>query len=290
MSPGPELPPAEAIERVIVVSTRFKPEAHELAREIDAFLRARGIETALDLSGALDLRVAAAGADLVVSVGGDGTILGTARRLAGLEVPTIGINIGKLGFLAEFDAEELFAYVQGGPPPGPIVPRIMLRCRCDCAPERVLFALNDAVISQGPMGRILPIDMTVDCRLATRYNADGVVVSTPVGSTAYSLSLGGPILAPGADAMIVTPIAPHTLTNRPLVLEGRSRLQFTVLREAPNLALVIDGQEMIPLAARTAIEIERAEKRFLLASHGRRSFFDLLRGKFHWGEAPQYRA
>jgi len=157
-------------------------------------------------------------------------------------------------------------------------------------PERVLYALNDAVIAQGPRGVILPIEMTVDGGRATRYNADGIVVSTPVGSTAYSLSLGGPILMPGADAMIVTPIAPHTLTNRPLVLEGESRLRFLVLREAPNLGLVIDGQELLPLEVEKAVEIERAERPFLLAAHKRRSFFELLRAKFHWGEPPQYRA
>jgi NAD+ kinase len=282
------LPSIADVRRAFVVSTKFKPEAHDLAREIAGWLEAAKIETVLDLPGDGDLARLAAGADLVIAVGGDGTILGTARGLAGVQVPTIGINIGKLGFLAEFTAGELRGYVEGGPPPGNVVPRLMLRCRCGEG-GRVLHALNDAVITQGPMARILAIEMSVDGGPATRYNGDGVVVSTPVGSTAYSLSLGGPILTPGADAIIVTPIAPHTLTNRPLVLEGGSRLRFRVMRESPSLALVIDGQEMLSLGVGAEVEIERAPEPFLLASHAVRSFFELLRSKFHWGEAPVYR-
>ncbi len=286
-----ELPAAEAIRRALVVSTKFKPEAHDLAREIASLLEGRGVSVILDLPGDLDLHAAAsaAGADILICVGGDGTILGTARRLMGYPVPAIGVNIGKLGFLAEFDAEELRAYLRGGPPPGRVVPRLMLKCRCEAAGARPLYALNDAVVAQGPMGVLLPIDLTIDGRLATRYNADGVVVSTPVGSTAYSLSLGGPILTPGADALIVTPIAPHSLTNRPLVLEGSTRLRVVVQRSAPAIGLVIDGQEMVPLRAGSAVEIERAERPFLLAAHAKRSFFDLLRAKFHWGDAPRER-
>src|SRR5204862_6132333 len=117
------------------------------------------IAATLDLPGDLDLSEAAVGADLVVAVGGDGTILGTARSLAGVPVPTIGINIGKLGFLAEFTAQELREYVDGAPPPGRVVPRVMLRCRCGGVP-RVLRALHDAVITQGPMARILAIGVS----------------------------------------------------------------------------------------------------------------------------------
>lgn len=282
------LPDSAALRRVVVVSTKFKPEAHDLAREIAGWFSARAVDTALDVKGDADLAALAAGADLLVAVGGDGTILGTARSLAGTPVPTIGINIGKLGFLAEFTAEDLRRWLQGGALPGKIIPRLMLRCRVGTA-SRDLHALNDAVITQGPMARILAIEMRVDGGRATLYNADGVVVSTPVGSTAYSLSLGGPILTPGADALIVTPIAPHSLTNRPLVLEGRSRLRFRVTRESPSLALVLDGQEMMSLDVGAEIAIERAERPFLLAAHAERSFFELLRAKFHWGEAPVYR-
>ncbi|HVY61771.1 MAG TPA: NAD(+)/NADH kinase [Planctomycetota bacterium] len=281
-------PAIEDVRRALVVSSRFKPEAHELARDLAARLERRGIEARLDVQGDRDLDGDAGGATLALAVGGDGTILNFARRLRGAAVPTVGINIGKLGFLAEFTAEEAVAYIEGGPAPFTLLPRLMLECRIS-GREGCLLALNDAVITQGPMARILAIEMAVDGGPATLYVADGVIVSTPVGSTAYSLSLGGPILTPGADAMLVTPIAPHSLTaNRPLLLEGRSRLAFRVTRESPSLALVLDGQQMIPLAVGTEIQIARAGRPFLLAAHARRSFFDLLRAKFHWGEPPVY--
>jgi NAD+ kinase len=282
------VPPIEQIRRALVVSSKFKPEAHDLARDLAARLSRRGVDARLDLPGDHELGAELDGCGLVLAVGGDGTILNVARRLRGAAIPTLGINIGKLGFLAEFTAEEAMAYIAGGPAPFAVIPRLMLACRIAGNDERLL-ALNDAVITQGPMARILAIELSVDGGAARRYVAYGVVVSTPVGSTAYSLSLGGPILTPGADAILVTPIAPHSLTaNRPLLLEGRSRLTFRVTRESPSLALVLDGQQMISLAVGSEIEIGRAERPFLLAAHSGRSFFDLLRAKFHWGEPPAY--
>lgn len=288
MPTGTQVPPPADVKRVVVVSSRFKPEAHDLARDVLRRLELCGVKVAIDLSGDVDLAALAEGADLVIAVGGDGTILNVARRLGGLPVPTIGVNIGKLGFLAEFSPDELFRYLDGGESRFRIVPRIMLSCRASGHPQPWL-ALNDAVITQGPMSRILAIEMHIDDRLAAKYFADGVIVSTPVGSTAYSLSLGGPLLTPGADAILVTPIAPHSLAaNRPLVLEASSRLRFRVTRESPSLALVLDGQEMFSLAVGAVIEISRAERPFLLAAHESRSFFELLRTKFHWGEPPSY--
>jgi NAD+ kinase len=288
MPTATQVPPHAELRRVVVVSSRFKPEAHDLARDVQRRLQERGIEAPIELTGDLDLAALSRGADLVIAVGGDGTILNVARRLAGAPVPTIGVNIGKLGFLAEFSPDELSRYLEHGEAPFQIVPRIMLTCRINGSAQPLL-ALNDAVITQGPMSRILAIEMHIDDRLAAKYFADGVIVSTPVGSTAYSLSLGGPLLTPGADAMLVTPIAPHSLAaNRPLVLEASSRLRFRVTRESPSLALVLDGQEMLSLEVGAVIEITRSERPFLLAAHENRSFFELLRAKFHWGEPPSY--
>ena len=281
------VPRLEDARAALVVSSKFKPEAHDLARDLAARIARRGVDARLDLMGDGDLEPLARGCGVALAVGGDGTILNVARRLAGAQVPTIGVNLGKLGFLAEFTAEEALAYIERGEGPFRMVPRLMLACKVAGGPR--LLALNDAVITQGPMARILAIEMAVDDGPATEYVADGVIVSTPVGSTAYSLSLGGPILTPGADALLVTPIAPHSLTaNRPLLLEGRSRLRFRVTRESPSLALVLDGQQMLSLTVGTEIEIERASAPFLLAAHAGRTFFDLLRTKFHWGEAPSY--
>lgn len=280
-------PPGE-LRKVAVLSSKFKPDAHEIARKLAQAFAARGIRVEIDLPGDAPLDARVEGCQLILAVGGDGTILNAARRLAGVPVPAIGVNIGKLGFLAEFGPDEVLRYLDGGLAPFRIVARLMLSCRVSGRDGRLL-ALNDAVITQGPMARILAIEMAVDGGNATKYFADGVIVSTPVGSTAYSLSLGGPILTPGADAIVVTPIAPHSLTaNRPLVLEGSSRLSFRVTRESPSLALVLDGQEMLPLPVGSQVEISRAERPFLLASHAGRSYFELLRHKFHWGEPPTY--
>src|SRR5262245_56101309 len=141
----PMIAPPSALKRVLVVSSKFKPEAHDLARDLARTLERRGAEAPLDLAGDGDLERAAEGAQLVFAVGGDGTILSAARRLAGAPVPTVGINIGRLGFLAEFTEEEVRAWLDGGPDPFNVLPRLMLRCRVAGRTER-FFALNDAVI------------------------------------------------------------------------------------------------------------------------------------------------
>jgi NAD+ kinase len=279
----PAVPSPDALERVLVVSTRFKPAAHPPAREVEQMLNDRGIEARLCLNGDGDLHHLAQGCQLVIAVGGDGTLLGIARRLQGAKVPTIGLNIGKLGFLAEFDANDIRAYLESGEAPFEVIPRVMLRCRLE---GHELLALNDIVLAQGPLTRILTIEMAIDGRRATTYHADGVVISTPVGSTGYSLSLGGPILTPAMQALLVTPIAPHALTNRPLVLSGASRLSFRVLRESPSLSLLMDGQELIPLSTGAHFEVDVADARFYLVSHRERTFFDVLRRKLHWSIRP----
>jgi NAD+ kinase len=154
--------------------------------------------------------------------------------------------------------------------------------------EHVEHALNDLVITQGIPTRLIRIRLSVDGRDATEYFADGLVVSTPVGSTAYSLSLGGPILTPSMRAFTVTPIAPHSLTNRPIVVSGQSVLKAKVLSHANQMAVVLDGQDVRTLDLEDEIEVSAAERPFLLVSHGDRSFFDLLRTKFHWGVPPNH--
>lgn len=281
------VPPVDALANVLVLTSARKPEARGCAEELAGMFRARGIETALALSDHTETAVVAATVDLVLVVGGDGTILSAARRLAGIRVPIIGINIGKLGFLAEFTPHDVQCYLEGDTDRFRIVPRIMLSCQCGTGGV-VYHALNDAVIAQGPLARLVNINMHVDGQLATRYRADGLVVSTPVGSTAYSLSLGGPLLAPGADALVVTPIAPHSLTNRPLVLEGSRKLAFQISRDAPELALVVDGQESAAIRPGDLVTVERAAQPCLLAAHRDYTFFDVLRWKLNWAHEPHY--
>jgi NAD+ kinase len=150
----------------------------------------------------------------------------------------------------------------------------------------VKYALNDAVVHQGVMTRLVTIDMYVDDEHATQYRADGLIICTPVGSTAYSLSLGGPILTPGLRAFVVTPIAPHALTNRPIVVEGSHRLRFRLRTKVTEAALVLDGHEKLTLEQDAEFECSRAEYDFPLVCHADRSYYFLLKSKLQWGTAP----
>lgn len=276
------------LRKVLITSTHYKPRAQELARRLVVSAERLGAEVATDIEGVLPLQGLADGADLVIAVGGDGTLLGTARRLVGCRVPVVGVNLGKLGFLAEHSFEDVLAYLDGSPPEGwRLSPKMMLQVMLNGNAGDVRFALNDVIVSQGVMTRLIEIGVKVDGLHATEYRADGLVVSTPTGSTAYSLSLGGPILGHGLRAFVITPIAPHSLTNRPMVLEGGSEVSFEVLGHSEELALVVDGQERLELGKGDSFTICAAPTDLLLVSPGQLSYFDVLRHKLGWGARPR---
>lgn len=281
----------EQVRKVIVFASRYKPAGQEVARAIIAWLTKSGLETVASLDGpATSIPDAARDADLAISVGGDGTMLSAARAMGDRQVPTLGINLGKLGFLAEFTEAEVKDWIEGRQQPDlRIQPRMRLRCHVRSGDkEQVQFALNDAAVQQGLPTRLLTLDMDVDGQHATQYRADGVVVSTPVGSTAYSLSLGGPILTPGLQAFIVTPIAPHALTNRPVVVAGDHTIRFTLRTQVNEAALVLDGHVLLPISAGSVFELSRAASDFLLVTPAARSYYYLLRQKLGWGEVPRW--
>lgn len=282
----------EDLKKVVVYGSRYKPAGQEVARSIAQWLERAGLETLVCVDGAHDeVSREVAGADLAISVGGDGTMLSAARAMADAQVPTLGINLGKLGFLAEFTELEVRDWIEGRQALDLRVrPRMRMRCHVrTSAGAQVQYALNDAAVQQGLPTRLLTLDMDVDGAHATQYRADGLVVSTPVGSTAYSLSLGGPILTPGLQAFIVTPIAPHALTNRPVVVGGDHSLRFTLRTQVTQAALVLDGHVLLPLQAGSAFEVSRAERDFLLVTPATRSYYYLLRQKLGWGEVPRWR-
>jgi NAD+ kinase len=173
-----------------------------------------------------------------------------------------------------------------------VVPRMRLRCKImqNGQDAVVKYALNDAVVNQGILTRLITLNMRVDDEHAIQFRADGLVISSPVGSTAYSLSLGGPILTPGLKAFIVTPIAPHALTNRPIVVAGDSTLRFSLASPVKEAALVLDGHETVELTRDSAFEVTRATYDFQLVSLAKRSYYYLLRSKLGWGENPRLRA
>ncbi len=277
------------LRRVVVTSSRYKAQAHSLVRETATHLRTLGITVVEDADGTLPL--AEEDADLIICIGGDGTLIAAARRLVGSCTPTLGVNLGKLGFLAEHSVEDLQAYLQGGPITGwRLSPKMMLEATLHTGDgPRTLHALNEVVIAQGVMSRLIDIDMEVNGARASQYRADGLIISTPVGSTGYSLSLGGPILSQGLRAFMVTPYAPHTLTNRPIVLEGASEVGFRVSGPVDQLALVVDSHERYDLRPDDHFTVCAAPTDFMLISSDKHSYFDILRTKLSWGAAPRLR-
>ena len=273
------------LDKIIVTSTSYKPSAHGVGKEIYEAVKIKNKNVILDLDGTLEIAKDHADSQLIITVGGDGTLLSTARRLVGAEIPTIGVNMGKLGFLAEHSPQDVLEYIQGKTPQDWFIsPKMILKI--ELSNHETYYALNDAMLSQGVMTKLINIDMDIDGKHATKYLADGVVISTPVGSTAYSLSLGGPILSQGLHSLVITPIAPHRLTDRPIVIEGSSKLKFSIHSKRPTdeIALVIDGQERIDLQLGDSFEATSADTKFMLVSSHKRSYFDILRHKLAWGQ------
>jgi NAD+ kinase len=224
--------------------------------------------------------------DLLVVLGGDGTLLSVARRVGDLGVPILGVNLGGLGFLTALTVDELFPALEGVLRGELVVEeRMMLGATVSRQGERLAdyVALNDVVIMKSAMSRIIRLDVAVDEQFATGYRADGLILSTPTGSTAYCLSAGGPIVVPTMDAVILTPICSHTLTNRPLVLPATQRLTVTLLSDQ-DVMLTLDGQVGFALMRDDTVEVRRAAARTRLLRLPQRHFFSVLRTKLKWGE------
>jgi len=224
--------------------------------------------------------------DLLVVLGGDGTLLSMARAVGDLGIPIVGVNLGGLGFLTATTLDQMVpaleAFLRGELV---IEERMMLATRVRRNSEVVgtWLALNDAVITKAAMSRIINLAVSVEGQYATAYRADGLIISTPTGSTAYSLSAGGPILYPTMDGIVLTPICSHTLTNRPIVVPGTHRVEVTLLTPQ-EVMLTIDGQVGVPLRERDVVEIGRAPSAIRLVRFPQKHFFSVLRTKLKWGE------
>jgi len=228
--------------------------------------------------------------DLAVVVGGDGTLLGVARVAAPLGLPILGVNLGSLGFLTELQPEELFrgleATLEGRVT---LEEREALRVR----PTRRGHAdaeyavLNDAVIAKSALARMITLDVLVDGDPVATYTADGLIVATPTGSTAYNLSAGGPILDPRMSAVVIAPICPHSMSYRPLVVPGSVSVEVVLRSTGEAVYLTLDGQIGFPLTLDDAVRVDRHPRPVRLVRTAPRSFFDVLRRKLHWGERPR---
>jgi NAD+ kinase len=229
--------------------------------------------------------------DTIVVMGGDGTLIGMAGRIAhaGVDVPIVGVNFGSLGFLTEITLQELYptleAVLDGT---ASIDARMMLHAQVvrggQIAAERLV--LNDVVITRGAMSRIIELSVAVDGSRIMQVRADGLIVATPTGSTAYNLAAGGPIVHPGVDAFLLTPIAPHMLTNRPLVIPGGSAIEVTPTLDGSHdeVFVTFDGQSGHPVEPKDTVRVRRGARPLRLVRATTRSYFDVLRQKLKWGE------
>lgn len=287
--------------RVGVVAKASSPDASRVAGELIEWLRRRGLEAWVEAGTARESGHPGDGAleegtrcDLVVVLGGDGTLLSVARKAAG-GPPILGVNLGHLGFLTEVPRSELYpALLEVLAGHYTIEPRSLLEVEHQRAGRgRVAYrALNDVVVAKSALSRMIELILSVDGRLVARYRADGLVVSTPTGSTAYNLSAGGPILHPLLPVAVLTPICPHTLTLRPLVVPDTSVIEVAIEArdDAPEVRadrvfLTVDGQEGGEISFGDRIRISRAaQPAYLVRTGERSSIFDGLRNKLHWGE------
>jgi NAD+ kinase len=229
--------------------------------------------------------------DLVVVMGGDGTLLAMATRTAraGRDIPILGVNFGSLGFLTETRIDELYpalSSVLDGT--ASFDDRAMLAADAYRKGEHFdsRIVLNDVVFTKGALSRIIELSISVASGLVTRVKADGLIVATPTGSTAYNLAAGGPIVHPRADAIVLTPIAPHTLTNRPIVVPGSEVIEIRPLVEASldEIYVTYDGQAGYPLEPQDVVRVRTSERRLRLVKTPSRSYFEVLREKLKWGE------
>lgn len=284
------------MRRVAIIAKPQKQELNQILPELLLWLRAHGFEPFMDEQAGAYTQDApivprqelpAENPELVIVLGGDGTLLAAARVFAKTGVPILSVNLGSLGFLTEVRLDELYTHLEGWSKECcGIEERTMLHCELYRDGELVSEheALNDVVISKGSIARMGDFRVALDHQLVAAFRADGVIVSTPTGSTAYSLAANGPILAPDVDALILTPVCPHLLTLRPLVVQGNSDLKLSVAAIPDQTYLTVDGQEAIALKVGDELHCRKSRYKVKLVRMGSAGFFDVLRAKLKWGE------
>ena len=280
-------------KRVAVIAKRVSREALETAAELAGWLQRRGIEVAVDEAlrelwdpGEDGLFDPSGDYDLVVVLGGDGTLLSVARNLE-KEVPVLGANLGNLGFLTEVRRNELYpALLRVLKGDYEVEERTLLdvTLRSTDGEKKTYRVLNDAVINKSALARIVELMLEVDGKRVANYRSDGLIISTPTGSTAYNLSADGPIVSPTLPVVVLTPICPHTLSQRPIVVPGASTIEVTLVTDQEEVYLTLDGQEGTAMKVGDTISVRRSDAVVRLVRVTDRTFYDSLRDKLHWGE------
>ncbi len=282
---------ASPLRKVAVVINPEKERAVSAGAELVRWLEARSIEVLLQPAGAFrirrpDLAVPEGPrwgeADLLIALGGDGTLMRVAQLAAPLQVPILGVNVGHLGFLTELEGRDLFTYIEDFVDGRYVIEeRLMLQVRVERqdSPPLELTALNDAVVSKGQRARLVRLGVAVGETEVAQYPADGVIIASPTGSTAYSLSAGGPIIGPTVEVLLITPICPHTMTARSIVVAASEQVRVTVLETPGEVGVSVDGAEPITLQRGDVVRVSRAPCRARLVRRHNYSFYDVLREK-----------
>ncbi|MBZ0177693.1 MAG: NAD(+)/NADH kinase [Melioribacteraceae bacterium] len=222
--------------------------------------------------------------DIVLSIGGDGTMLQTAYEARHFKTPLLGVNFGKLGFLAEFDINNMDQFISDIKSKHYVIEeRMALEAFCKNGEIGELFAINDVVIDKGRWPKMIEMTMKIDEEYVSTFSADGLIIATPTGSTGYSLSTGGPIITPKTDAIVISPISPHTLTMRPLVISSKQTIEITVESAYNSIQVNCDGQRVYDFKSPAVIKIKKSENPVRLVHTKSSEYFEILRSKLFWG-------
>ncbi len=289
--------PAQAFRNIGIISRPRRSNLAAVAPPLVRWLEERGVSVVYDQETAGSLPEPSAGrtreqvaaaSQLLLVLGGDGTLLAAARVAAAKGIPILPINMGSLGFLTSFMLEELYPALEdilAGRLT--ISERVMLHVELERGGKIVdkQSVLNEVVINKGALARMIELELIIDNDFVCRYRADGLIVASPTGSTAYSLSAGGPIVHPSVESFIITPICPHTLSDRPVVVRDTSIIEAKLSVGTESVFLTLDGQKGIPLQPTDRVRISRAQQLLKLIATPNKSYFEILRNKLKWGEA-----
>jgi NAD+ kinase len=290
------------MENIGIVTKRSDHRALEATRHLVQWLHTHGRRITLSDEVAKDLAIPSsvaraspfdslpANQDLVVVIGGDGTFIATARAVSGQPVPLLGINMGRLGFLTEIHREDMIPALQKVLEGHyRIEERMMLSASVIRHGRTALEhrVLNDVVTHKGALARMIEFEVSIDDQFVFASRADGLIVSTPTGSTAYALSAGGPIMHPSLDAILLAPVCPHTLSNRPIAVPGSGVISITLGMDNLNRLLTLDGQTGFPLMNGDQILIRKSDHPLQVLHPPNRNYYDILRGKLRWEERPE---
>lgn len=283
------------MQKIGIISKLHRPEVKKILDDLVPWLTRRGVEVLLDTdtatatgrSSTFQKSKIPSLVEMIIVLGGDGTLLSVARLVEGKDTMILGVNLGGLGFLTEITLDGLYPALEKILKKDFVIDeRMMLKSYVHRQGERIAQStvLNDVVVSKGALARMINLDIYINYQFVTSMRADGLIVSTPTGSTAYSLSAGGPIIHPSLDAIIITPICPHTLTNRPIVVPNNVKVEVILKSKDEGAVATFDGQVGFSLREEDVVEINASEQKIRLIGSPDRNYFEILREKLKWGK------